>query len=61
MSKPYFIELYNESDGSLVGKFKFVLQGKTVKEIKELIVEKLINKNQVQKDDKISIKDNDEY
>lgn len=38
MSKPYFIELYNSALNTLEGKFKFVLQGTTVKEIKELII-----------------------
>jgi len=61
MSKPYFIELYDSSNNALIGKFKFVLQAKTVKEVKQLIVEKLINKSQVDKDDLIAIKDNDEY
>jgi hypothetical protein len=37
-AKPYFIELYDSANNSLVNKYKFVLQGSTVKEIKNLIV-----------------------
>lgn len=61
MSRPYFIELYDSQTNSLLNKFKFVLQAQTVKEVKELIIEKLINKNEVQKDEEVKIKDNDEY
>lgn len=61
MSRPYFIELYDAQTNALLNKFKFVLQAKTVKEVKDLIVEKLVGKNQIEKDDEIKIKDNDEY
>jgi hypothetical protein len=61
MSRPFFIELYNSTDKSLVNKFKFVLQGATVKEIKTLIIEKLIAKNHIEPNEKVSIKDNDDY
>lgn len=44
-SRPFFIELYDAQTNSLLNKFKFVLQAKTVKEVRELIIEKLINKN----------------
>ena len=61
MSHPYFIELYNVTDSSFINKFKFVLNGKTVKEVRELIIEKLSSKGHIEKTEKIVIKDNDEY
>lgn len=61
MSRPYFIELYDSQTKSLLNKFKFVLQANTVKDVKHLVIEKLISKNQASKDDHIALKDNDDY
>ena len=46
-ARPFFIELYDSQTNSLLNKFKFVLQAQTVKQVRELIVEKLINKNEL--------------
>ena len=45
-SKPYFIFLYSEVN-ELKNKFKFLLKPTTVKELKQQIREKLVNKNQI--------------
>lgn len=60
-SKPYFIELYDAKDNSLLNKYKLVLEANLVKELKSQIKEKLIAKNQVDIDSEIVIKDNDDY
>lgn len=60
-AKPYYIELYNTSTNTLKNKFKFVLEVKTVKELKELIKEKLIAKNEFDKDTTFAIKDADDF
>ena len=60
-AKPYFIELYNTSTNTLKNKFKFVLEANTVKELKELIKEKLIAKNELDKDTAFAIKDSDDF
>ena len=60
-SKPYFIELYSSKDNSLLNKYKFVLAANKVNELKDLVQEKLITKNQLTKDSKLSIKDVDDF
>jgi hypothetical protein len=59
-SQPYFIELYAE-DKTLKNKFKFVLAANTVKELRDLVCEKLIAKKEIEADTKVSLKDNDDY
>lgn len=54
------IELYS-SDNTLLNKYKFVLAAKTVAELKQKVFEKLESKNQLAKDDKISIKDTSDF
>ena len=60
-SKPYFIELYSSKDNSLLNKYKFVLSANKVNQLKDLVQEKLITKNQLTKDSKLSIKDVDDF
>jgi hypothetical protein len=59
-SQPYFIELYSE-DKTLKNKFKFVLAVNTVKELRQLVCDKLIAKKEIDADTKVSLKDNDDY
>ena len=60
-SKPYFIEVYNSKDNSLLNKYKFVLSAQKVDDLKVKISEKLISKDQMNKDTKYSLKDADDY
>ena len=60
-TKPYFIEVYSSKDSSLLNKYKFVLPVGKVSELRDSVQEKLITKNQVKKEDKLLIKDNDDF
>ena len=59
--KPYFIEVYSAADNTLKNKFKFVLNAHKVKELKTLIKEKLIAKQELEADTPFTIKDNDDF
>lgn len=59
-SKPYFIHLYNSKQQE-IGKFKFVLKAFTVKELKQSIQEKLVDKKEIEKKAEFSLKDSDDY
>jgi len=59
-TKPYFIELYSAPQ-QLTNKFKFVLAASTVKELKNLIHEKLVNKQSIQPEEKLTLKDTDDF
>lgn len=58
--KPFLIE-YLSPDGALINKFKFVLKAATVAELRDKIVEKLISKDQIEKDTKIVLKDIEDF
>jgi hypothetical protein len=60
-AKPYFIELYVDQEKEVKNKFKFVLAATTVKELKELIRDKLISKKELEPDIEFTIKDNDDF
>jgi hypothetical protein len=59
-TKPYFIELYSAPQ-QLTNKFKFVLSATTVKELKALIHEKLVGKQSIQPEEKLTLKDTDDF
>ena len=58
--KPYLIE-YLSAEGQLLNKFKFVINATTVADLRDKIADKLIGKNQLEKDQKIAIKDIDDF
>lgn len=60
-SKPYFIELYSSKDSSLLNKYKFVLSVGKVSDLRNSVQDKLVAKNQVTKEDKLLIKDIDDF
>lgn len=59
-SKPYFIEVYS-APNTLKNKYKFVISANTVKELKETIKDKLVNKKELENNTEFAIKDSDDF
>jgi hypothetical protein len=60
-NKTFFIEFYNQSDNSLLNKYKFTLNAVKVSELKSQIKDRLINKKDIEADSELIIKDIDDF